>query len=104
MAHYFPDRTIPVKRKARAAFHKDVDGVLLQDPTFRAPPDQFQTKIDLAIELIHQAEALDLAFDTVVFGSWYLAEELVTVLKTVELDWISLVKKNRNAETGSFAL
>lgn len=104
VAQAFPDQTIPVKRKARAAFHKTVDPILLQDPTFRARHDQFQTKIDLAIELVHQAEALELPFDTVVFDSWYLAEELVAVLKAADLDWISLVKRNRNVETNSFSL
>jgi hypothetical protein len=102
VAHYFPDRTIPVKKKARATFHKEVDAVLLDDPTFRALRAQFQTKIDLAIELIHQAEALKLPFDTVVFDSWYLAEELVTVLKTADLDWISLVKKKPECRNEQF--
>ncbi|MHB8628891.1 MAG: IS701 family transposase [Aggregatilineales bacterium] len=102
VAQHFPDRSIPGKKKARAAFHKAVDGLLLQDPAFRSRHDQFQTKIDLAIELIHQAEALEWPFDTVVFDSWYLAEGLVGVLKTADLDWISLVKKNRNVETNSF--
>ena len=104
VAQHFPDRSIPGKKKARAAFHKAVDGVLLQDLAFRSRHDQFQTKIDLAIELIHPAEALEWPFDTVVFDSWYLAEGLVGVFKTADLDWISLVKKNRNVEINSFVL
>lgn len=104
VAQYFPEVIIPVKQKARAALHKVVDPVLLQDPTFHMRHDQFQTKIDLAIELIQHAQALEVPFDTVVFDSWYLSEELVTILKTANLDWISLVKRNRNVETNSFVL
>ncbi|MHB8753184.1 MAG: transposase [Aggregatilineales bacterium] len=100
---HFPDRTIPVKKKERGAFHKAVDPVLLDDPAFRALHDQFKTKIALAIEFIQQADR-QLPFDIVVFDSWYLAEELVKVLKAADKDWVSLVKKNRNAETNSFVL
>jgi SRSO17 transposase len=101
---HFPERTIPVKKKERAAFHKEVDGVLLQDPAFRALHEQFRTKIELAIELIQQAEQHQLPFGIVVFDSWYLAEELVTVITLAHKDWISLLKKNRTLETNSFVL
>jgi hypothetical protein len=101
---YFPGRAIPVKKKERTAFHKEVDAVLLQDPAFRAAHEQFQTKIDLAIELLQQAEKHHLPFGIVVFDSWYLAEELVTAIRLAHKDWISLLKKNRTLETASFVL
>src|SRR5579864_5033326 len=100
---HFPERTIPVKKKERAAFHKVVDPVLLQDPAFKRLADQFKTKIVLAIDLIDQADR-QLPFDIVVFDSWYLAEDLVKVLSTADKDWVSLLKKNRNVETNSFVL
>src|SRR5271165_5213630 len=83
---YFPERVIPLKKKERTAFHKEVDPVLLQDPAFRALDEQFQTKIDLAIELLHQAEKHGLPFGIVVFDSWYLAEELVTAIRQANKD------------------
>ena len=46
---HFPGREIPVKKKERAQFHKEVDPTLLQDAEFQALHRQFQTKIDLAI-------------------------------------------------------
>ena len=101
---HFPERTIPVKKKERAAFHKEVDPTLLEDPAFHALHEQFQTKIALAIALIQQAEQQPVPFGVVLFDSWYLAEELVTMLGTAHKDWISLLKKNRTLETNSFVL
>jgi hypothetical protein len=101
---YFPGRAIPVKKKERAAFHKEVDAVLLQDPAFRTLHEQFRTKIDLAIELLQHAEKHGLPFGIVVFDSWYLAEALVTAIRRANKDWISLLKKNRTLETASFVL
>ena len=101
---HFPERTIPTKKKERAAFHKEVAAKLLQDPEFQALDAQFQTKIALAIDLFKQAETHKLPFGIVLFDSWYLSEELVGVIKTANKDWISLLKKNRTLETNSFSL
>ena len=101
---HFPERTIPTKKKERAAFHKEVAVKLLQDPEFQALDAQFQTKIALAIDLLKQAETHKLPFGIVLFDSWYLSEELVGVLRTANKDWISLLKKNRTLETNSFSL
>ena len=101
---HFPERTIPTKKKERAAFHKEVAAKLLQDPEFQALDAQFQTKIALAIDLLKQAETHKLPFGIVLFDSWYLSEELVGVLRTANKDWISLLKKNRTLETNSFSL
>jgi hypothetical protein len=101
---HFPERTIPKKRKARAKFHKEVDPILLQDPEFQALYEQFKTKIELGIELIDQAEARGVPFGVVLFDSWYLSQMMVEHLKTLNKDWISLLKGNRNLETNSFVL
>lgn len=101
---HFPDCEIPTKKKERKALHKRIDPVLLQDPEFRALHEQFVTKIRLAIELVRKAEERGVPFTTVLFDSWYLSEELVKVLEELEKDWVSLLKKNRNLEAGSFTL
>lgn len=101
---HFPDREIPVKKKERAQFHKEVDPVLLQDPEFEELRQQFRTKIDLAKELVAAAIRRKLPFGTVLFDSWYLSEEFVAFLRRRRKDWISILKKNRKLETNSFEL
>jgi SRSO17 transposase len=101
---HFPDREIPKRKKERAQFHKAVDPVLLQDPAFQALHQQFRTKIELAIELLEAAIAHRLPFHIVLFDSWYLAEDFITILRRRKKDWISILKKNRNLETNSFVL
>jgi len=100
----FPDCEIPTGKKERGRLHKKVDLVLLEDPEFRALHEQFKTKITLAIELIRQAVQRGVPFGTVLFDSWYLSQELVLVLAELQIDWVSLAKKNRNLELASFLL
>lgn len=66
--------------------------------------NQFCTKIDLAIELLHAAIAHRLPFDILLFDGWYLSEALVTEAARRRKKWISILKKNRNLETNSFQL
>lgn len=101
---HFPDREIPVKKKERAQFHKEIDPVLLKDPEFDELHQQFRTKIDLAKELVGAAIRRKLPFGTVLFDSWYLSEDFVTFLRRRRKDWVSILKKNRNLETNSFEL
>ncbi|MBU0494531.1 MAG: transposase [Chloroflexi bacterium] len=101
---HFPQRVIPLKKKDRMRFHKEVDPTLLTDPEFQALHEQFRTKIDLAMELIESAIRHRLRFSVVLFDSWYLAEELVKLLQRRKKDWISILKKNRNLEVNSFVL
>jgi hypothetical protein len=101
---HFPEREIPQKKKERNQLHREVDPVLLQDPEFVALHEQFRTKIDLGIELIEAAIWHKLRFSVLLFDDWYLAEELIQVAKRRRKDWISILKKNRNLETNSFAL
>jgi DDE superfamily endonuclease len=104
VAQHFPELQIPTDKKARNRLHKQVDPVLLEDPTFRARHAQFRTKIALAIELVEEAIRHKVPFGVVVFDAWYLAEDLVGILARRRKDWISLLKKNRLLETASFHL
>ena len=101
---HFPDRPIPTTKKERARFHKVVDPLLLDHPDFQKLHQQFQTKIDLGIELLEAAIAHKVPFRVLLFDSWYLAEELVSMARYRKKDWISLLKKKRNLETNSFVL
>jgi SRSO17 transposase len=102
--NHFPEQTIPTAKKERAKLHKVVDPVLLEDPAFQELHGQFHTKIALAIELVRKAVERKLPFSVVLFDSWYLAEELVTVLAELQKDWVSMLKRNRKLETNSFVL
>ncbi len=52
---HFPDPPIPRAKKERNQLHKPVEPVLRQDPAFAQLPQQFQTQMDLAIELLTEA-------------------------------------------------
>jgi SRSO17 transposase len=101
---HFPDRPIPITKKDRARLHKEVDPILLQDPDFEKLHKQFRTKIDLGIDLLGAAIRHKVPFSVLLFDSWYLADELVSMARYHKKDWISLLKKNRNLETHSFVL
>jgi len=101
---HFPDHPIPTQKKERARLHKTVDPVLLADPDFQKLHQQFRTKIDLGIALLEAAIQHKVPFNVLLFDSWYLAEELVSMARYRKKDWISLLKKNRNVETHSFVL
>lgn len=101
---HFPDRPIPKTKKERARFHKAVDPTLLEDPHFQKLHEQFRTKIDLGIALLDAAIQHKVPFRVLLFDSWYLGEELVSMARYRKKDWISLLKKNRNLETNSFVL
>jgi hypothetical protein len=101
---HLPHRPIPTTKKARARLHKEVDPMLLDDPAFQKLHQQFRTKIDLGIALLEAAIQHKVPFSVLVFDSWYLAEELVSMARYRNKDWISLLKKNRNLETNSFTL
>jgi hypothetical protein len=101
---HFPARPIPTTKKERARLHKDIDPILLEDPDFQKLHAQFRTKIDLGIELLEGAIQHKIPFRVLLFDSWYLAEELVSMARYRKKDWISLLKKNRNLETTSFTL
>ncbi len=101
---HFPDQKIPQQKKERQKLHKLLDKTLLQDPEFQELHSQFKTKITLAVELIEQARSRKLPFNTVLMDSWYLSPDIVAALKEHQLDWVSLLKKNRKLEVNSFVL
>jgi hypothetical protein len=102
---HFPEKEIPKPSKARNKFHKEVDSQLLElDTEFARLNAEFQTKIMLAVELIEEAVSRKLPFKVVLMDSWYLAPLVIECLRKHELDWVSLLKKNRKLETGSFTL
>ena len=101
---HFPDRLIPTKSKERARLHKEGDLLLLDDPDFQKLHQQFRTKIDLGIDLLEAAIRHKVPFRVLLFDSWYLAAELVSMARYCNKDWISLLKKNRNLETNSLVL
>ena len=101
---YFPELEIPKPKKERQKLHKLVAQTLLKDPEFQELHNQFQTKIALAVELIEQARKRNLPFTTVLMDSWYLAPDIVAILKEHQLDWVSLLKKNLLLEVNSFVL
>jgi hypothetical protein len=101
---HFPARPIPTTKKERARLHKEIDPILLEDPDFQKLHAQFRTKIDLGIELLEAAIQHKIPFSVLLFDSWYLADELVSMARYYKKDWVSLLKKNRNLETNSFVL
>jgi hypothetical protein len=101
---HFPEQSIPTTKKDRARLHKAVDPILLDDANFQHLHQQFRTKIDLGIELLEAAIRHKVPFSVLLFDSWYLADELVSMARYHKKDWVSLLKKNRNLETNSFVL
>jgi len=51
---------------------------------------QFRTKIDLGVALLEAAIQHKVPLSVLVFDSWYLAEELVSMARYRKKDWISL--------------
>lgn len=104
MQRHFPAQAIPSHASARQALHRKFDQALLQDPEYAALAQQFHSKIALAEGLVTQAVERKIPFSTVLMDSWYLSPELITLLKTYQKDWVSLLKHNRNLEVHSFQI
>lgn len=101
---HFGEIKIPSTSKERNKFHKEVDGKLLQDPEFAGLHEEFETKINLAVQLIEAAIKRQLPLKIVLMDSWYVAPLVLECLQKHQLDWVSLLKKNRKIETASFTL
>jgi len=99
-----PNTTIPKKKRERNRFRKQIEAKLLLDPEFAALHQAFETKIDLACQLVIYGIEQGLPFDTVLFDSWYLAPDLLAVLKKHHKNWISVLKTNRNVVTNTINL
>ena len=57
---------------------------------------RFKSKIALAMELIHHAEAMGIKAKTYLFDSWFLCKLIITVIGSYGKNWISVLKSNRN--------
>lgn len=101
---HFPDEEIPTRKKERTLLHKQVDEKLLEDPEFKELDEAFKTKITFASELVDKAMERELSFGWVLFDGWYLAPDFLATLAKHHLDWVSILKRNRNLETNSFQL
>jgi len=101
---HYPARAIPPENKQRTRLHKEVDERLLQDVEFRALHEQFPTKSTLALELIAQAVAHEVPFQTVLMDRGFLCTEVAEALAKLRKDWVSLLNKNRPLEVPSFPL
>src|SRR3989442_6989716 len=78
---HWPDRPIPSTKKERARLHKEVDPILLADAAFHKLHQQFRTKIDLGIALLEAARQHKVPFSVLVFDSWYLPVDLVSMAR-----------------------
>jgi SRSO17 transposase len=56
---------------------------------------EYQSKIEAAKELVDEAVAAGLIFQTVVFDAWYLCKELCKHIETKGLAWLGVAKSNR---------
>lgn len=66
---------------------------------FRLYEKDAETKIELAKELIEEAEeAADVPAETYLFDSWYCARELIELVESHGKDWISVLKSDRLVE------
>jgi hypothetical protein len=101
---HFPEVIIPKQKKARNKFRREVESTLLADPEFCALHDTFSTKITLAVQLLEEAIAQGVPFETVLFDAWYLAPELIAVLEANGKKWISLLTLNRKIETNNLVI
>ena len=104
MLKHFPAQEIPKTAKERTKVHKKCDAKLLEDPDFLERHQHFRTKIEIAQTLLAKALAQGVAFTTMLMDSWYLTPALVNTLAEHQIDWVSLLKRNRKLETGSFQL
>jgi len=66
---------------------------LLLDYQRRFQP--FKSKIALAMELIHHAEAMGIKAKTYLFDSWFLCNAIIKVITAYDKDRISELKSNR---------
>jgi len=63
---------------------------------YRRRLQRFKSKIALAIELIHHAEAIGIKAKTYTFDSWFLCKTIIKVITGYGKNWISVLKSNRN--------
>ncbi len=58
-------------------------------------PGSFQSKIDLAIQLIKEAVAAEIPFSCIAADSWYFCEKIIEFLASLDKYWVFASKSNR---------
>lgn len=57
--------------------------------------EHFKSKLDLAVELIDQANQMRIPFSCVAGDSWYFCDKIIRYLASLHKDWIFASKSNR---------
>lgn len=60
----------------------------------------FQTKLELAVEMLRWAKQRNFTPTAVLFDAYYLAKPVFKVLKKAKWQWVSRIKGNRNLKLG----
>jgi len=58
-------------------------------------PGAFQSKLDLAIQLIEEAVISEIPFGCVAADSWYFCDKIIKYLDSIHKDWVFASKSNR---------
>jgi len=76
-----------------------VDPIVVHDPDLQAWHEQFRTKIALGMAFLAAAMRHTVPCRVLVFESGSLAEAVVSMARSRQKDWISVLKNTRNLET-----
>jgi len=101
---HFPEIEIPRDSKLRNRFKRQIEKQLLEDPEFRMRHGAFQSKIDLACQLIRSSIKQGIPYEVALFDGWYLCPQVVALLAEYEKHYISILKRDQKIETDSFVL
>jgi len=75
-------------------FHVPIVGLLYRKEE-DVDKEHFKSKLDLAIQLIHQAVEVAILFTRVAGDSWYFCNKIIKHLEQLHKDWIFASKSNR---------
>lgn len=101
---HFPEIEIPKGSKLRNRLKRQIQKQLLEDPEFKIRHEAFQSKIDLACQLIRSSIQQEIPYKVALFDGWYLCPQVVNLLAEYERDYISILKRDRKIKTDSFQL
>jgi len=77
-----------------ASFHAPLH-YRLYEKEEKVPVGAFKSKIDLAIDLIHDADKEGIPFSCVAGDCWYFCDKIINELKQMQKGWIFASKSNR---------
>ena len=92
---HLPDRPIPTTQQDRARLPKAVDAVLLAAPDLPHWPQQLRPKIDVGLARLEAARRPKAPLSVLLGDRWYRAEALVSMARSHQKAWGSLLKKPR---------